>query len=148
MVHLPLNLEDIPSDDEGNRRNDKGKGRMIGGRQGDPTMHFLRKVGANDESSSGAQNSINVPLEVWQALLKKLEEDQEREHDMEREMNYARGRRDKEMTWESQERDEKWVTQEEVMRMLKTCKDKQPDAFDLDPPYPPEIACRPYPSGY
>ena len=146
MAPLSLNLEDVPSDDEGNRRNDRGKGRAVEDEQGDPTMDFLRKVGGG--SSFGAQNNVSVPLEIWQALLKKLEKAQEREHNVEREMSYERGRPDREMTWESQERGEKWVTQEEVMRMLDARKDTQQNAFDLDPPYPPEIARRPYPLGY
>ena len=64
-------------------------------------MDFLREVGANDESFSKAQNKVSVPLEVWQVLLKKLEENQECEHDMKRETNYARGRQDKKMTRKS-----------------------------------------------
>ena len=34
------------------------------------------------------------------------------------------------------------------MRMLESYNDKQPDAFDLDPLYSPEIACRPHPPRY
>ena len=43
MAPLSLNLEDISSDDEGSKRNDKGKGRAIEDEQGDPTMDFLSR---------------------------------------------------------------------------------------------------------
>ena len=69
-----------------------GKGRTNGDGRSNPTMDFLRKVGANDESSFRAQNNISFLLEVWQVLLKKLKENQARERDMKKEVNYVRAR--------------------------------------------------------
>ena len=121
--------------------------------EGGPTVIMTEGVedGGEPRVSSGPTH-ISVPIEVWRAFLLNLgqpvmdgngsgaAEGAKRERE--------KRHRGREGTEEPRGSESKWMTQEDVMKLLQTQRDERPSTFDLEPPYPGAIARKPYPMGY